>query len=127
MSSATEGVKPDVRELGVSVLGNRKRRLGGPLGVVGVLGRRVAPSRTAENKGDEISSGRGVRLETEDNMEEGGGAVEDITRDDTASEWDTSRFTGPSRPSEMTFVVELLFPRSIPSNSTSRELRPLGT
>ena len=27
MSSATEGVKPDVRELGVSVLGNRNRRV----------------------------------------------------------------------------------------------------
>src|ERR1700761_5299295 len=99
MSSATEGVKPDVRELGVSVLGNRKRRLvvAVPVGVVGVLGRKDAPSRAATNKGEEISSGRGVRLATELSMEEGGGAVEDIDRDEIASEWVTSRFTGPSR------------------------------
>ena len=71
-----------------------------------------------------MSSGRGVRLVTVAN--EGGCTVEARDREDTASKWFTSRFTGPSRPSEMTFG-ELLLPRRRPSNSTSRELKPLGT
>ena len=71
-----------------------------------------------------MSSGRGVRLVTGAN--EGGCTVEARDRENTASKWFTSRFTGPSRRSEITFV-ELLLPRRRSLNSTSRELRPLGT
>ena len=100
MSSAWEGVRPDVRAFGVR--GRRKRRLlvlagaGGAGGGSGVDGRGVVSSREPTKSGEDMSSGR-VRLDT--------GLVEEPK----PSEWGMSRFTGPSRPSEMTFV-ELLLP-----------------
>lgn len=96
MSSAWEGVKPEVRVFGVR--GRRKRRLlvvAGAGGTTGVDGRGVVSSREPTNNGEEMASGR-VRLDS------GLGEPK-------PSECVTSRFTGPSRPSEMTFV-ELLLP-----------------
>ena len=65
MSSATDGVKADVRELCVSGLGNRKRHVVVALfGVIGVAGQRVVLSQWAVNKEEDMSSERGVRLVT---------------------------------------------------------------
>ena len=83
MSSATDGVMPDVRELSASGLGDRKRSSVVALfGVIGVAGRRVALSRWAANRGEEMSSGRVVRLFA--GVNEGGCTVEARDRDDAA-------------------------------------------
>ena len=97
MSSAWEGVRPEVRVFGVR--GRRNRRLlvlAGAGGTTGVDGRGVVSSREPTNNGEEMTSAR-VRLDT------------GLGDEPKPSEWVTSRFTGPSRPSEMTFV-ELLLP-----------------
>ena len=84
MSSATDGVMPDERELSASGLGNRKRSsVVVFFGVIGVARRRVAVSRWAENSGEAMSSGLAVRLVT--GVNEGGCTVEARDRDDAAS------------------------------------------
>ena len=59
-------------------------------------------------------------------MDEGGGPDKGTGQDDDmAPEWDMPHFTVPSWPSDMS-LVKLLWLRSRPSNSTSRESTPLG-
>jgi hypothetical protein len=112
MFSASEGVRPDIREFGVSgrPVGKRKRRLGVPAWTSGVDGRTVLSYRPAN-----MGSGR-VRFD--DGLKEEPKCA--------PSEWVTSHFRGLSRPRDIIFV-ELLLPRRSPSNSSSREFRPLGT
>src|SRR5260370_5686996 len=114
MSSACEGVRPDVRAFGVRgrPVGRRKRRLlvlaGAEAGAgetIGVDARGVVSSREPTKRGEEMPSAR-VRLDP------------GLSEEPNPSEWLTSRFTGPSRLSEMTFV-ELLLPRMRPSNTAS--------
>ena len=85
MSYATEGVKPDVRELGVSGLCNRKRRL--VVALLGFFGEESHIIYGRQRK--EISSGGKYSLLTRAS-ESGGWTVDDRDREDTASNWLTS-------------------------------------
>lgn len=98
-------------------VGSRKCGLLPPGWTCWVDGRSVVSSRGAVNSEAEIS-GR-VRFVSGFCEDPGGPPSERTTRM-------TSRFTGSSRPSEITFV-ELLSPRQTPPNSASREFRLLGT
>jgi len=124
-SSACEGVRPDVCGCGLRgrPVGSRKRRLfvfpvpwtAGwmPVWMTGVEERGVVSSRSAANKGEEMS-GR-VRLD---------GGLCRATKS-TLGVGNVS-LTGPPRPNEIT-SGELLLPRRSPSNSASREFRLRGT
>jgi hypothetical protein len=118
MSSASDGVRPDVCEF--CVRGRpvgRRNRLFVIIGrFAGVDGRTVA-SRGAANKGEEISGREGCY---------DGGMCEGDDPTNPVLVLITSHFTGPSRPSEIILVL-LLFPLRRPSNSASREFKPLGT
>ncbi|SRR6266851_9296136 len=109
MFSASEGVRPDVREFGVSrtPVGKRNRRLGVPAWRSGVDGRKVLSSRGPANAG----SGR-LRFDA--------GVKEDPKC--APSEW----VTQADHDREIIFV-ELPLPQRSSSNSSSREFRPLGT
>ena len=86
MSYATEGVKPDVRELGVSGLCNRKRRL--VVALLGFFGEESHIICGLQRK--EISSGGKSSLLMRAS-ESGGWTVDDRDREDTASNWLTSQ------------------------------------
>ena len=86
MSYATEGVKPDVRGLGVSGLCNRKRRL--VVALLGFFGEESHIIYGRQRK--EISSGGKYSLLTRAS-ESGGWTVDDRDREDTASNWLTSQ------------------------------------
>ena len=86
MSYATEGVKADVRELGVSGICNRKRHL--VVTLLGFFGEESHIICGLQRK--EISSGGKYNLLTRAS-ESGGWTVDDRDREDTASNWLTSQ------------------------------------
>ena len=86
MSYAMEGVKPDVQELGVSGICNRKRRL--VLALLGFFREELYIICGLQRK--EISSGGKYSLLTRAS-ESGGWTVDDRDREDTASNWLTSQ------------------------------------
>ena len=85
MSYATEGVKPDVRELGVSRLCNRQHRL--VVTLLGFFGEESHIICGLQRK--EISSGGKYSLLTRVS-ESCGWTVDDRDRESTASNWLTS-------------------------------------